>query len=74
MAHALRGRAGRGGERTEAKQGVEPGERDDPFTYQIRTFYRGTGGRDAVRMGWIDKIEVRMGWGCGLEGMEGRGG
>ncbi len=30
----------RGIERTEAKQGVEPGERDDPFTYKILTFYQ----------------------------------
>ncbi len=33
-----------GVERTDAQQGVEPGERDDPFTYQITyqiiTFYR----------------------------------
>jgi hypothetical protein len=29
-------------ERTEAKQGVEPGERDDPFTYQI-TYHPGEG-------------------------------
>ncbi len=56
----------KGVERTEAKQGVEPGERDDPITYPILT--KGVGMQEGIPAKVATGVEGRNGTGGWGEG------